>query len=91
MTSQPITLEQLLLYVERAACGDRQLLVQLFRQLQRLAHLPSAPPEDRLLGEILGRVLMGDRSPDLSALPQELAGEVQAMLDRLEARRNRPE
>jgi hypothetical protein len=83
MTSTPVTLEELLVYVERAARGDRRLLVALFKQLQRLARHPTAPPEDRLLGEILGRVLMGDRSPNLGALPAELRAEVQAMLDRL--------
>jgi len=83
MTRQPITLDQLLVLVERAVRGERQLLVALFRQLRRLASLPEAPPEERLLGEILSRVLMGDRNPDLSALPPELAQEVQAMLERL--------
>lgn len=83
MTQQPVTLEQLLVYVERAVRGDRRLLVELFRQLQRLAKLSSAPPEDRMLGEILSRILMGDRKPDLSALPPDLASEIQDMLNRL--------
>jgi hypothetical protein len=83
MSQQPITIEQLLVYVERAVRGDRQLLVGLFRQFQRLAGLSTAPPEERLLGEILGRVLMGEREPDLSMLPAELAEEIQAMLERL--------
>jgi hypothetical protein len=84
MSQQPITLKQLLVYVERAVRGDRQLLVGLFQQLERLAHLPSAPREERLLGEILGRVLMGEREPDLTALSPEAAREIQAMLDRLQ-------
>jgi hypothetical protein len=44
---QPLTLEQLLVFVERAARGDRRLLVSLFRQFQQLARLPQAPPEER--------------------------------------------
>jgi len=51
--------------------------------MQQLAHHPTAPPEEQALGEVLSRVLMGDRSPDLSHLPLEMAGEVQQMLDRI--------
>jgi hypothetical protein len=83
MTGQPVTLETLLEVVERAVRGDRRLLVQLFRRFQQLAHLPGAPAEERLLGEILSRVLMGDRSPDLSALPADMAEEIETMLARL--------
>lgn len=88
MTRQPITLDQLLVFVERAVRGERRLLVELFRQFQRLASLPEAPPEERLLGEILSRVLMGDRDPDLSALPPEAAEEIRAMLERLKEQEN---
>jgi hypothetical protein len=63
------------------------LLVQLFRTLQQLAHLPSAPPEERMLGEILSRILMGEREPDLDSLSPDLADEVRVMLDRLKAQR----
>lgn len=86
MTQQGISLEQLLVYVERAVQQDRRLLVQLFRELQQLAHHPSVPPEEQAVGEVLSRVLMGDRSPDLSHLPPDMAGEVQQMLDRLRDR-----
>lgn len=41
---------------------------------------PNTPAELRALGHVLNRVLSGDRTPDLSALPPELADEVQAML-----------
>ena len=81
--SPGVPLDILLGYVERAVRGDRLLLVQLFRELQRLAHLKGAPPEERCLGEVLSLVLMGDRCPDLSGLPAEAAKEIQSMLGRL--------
>jgi hypothetical protein len=83
--AQPgVPLDQLLVYVEQAVRGDRHLLVQLFRQFQLLAHHPTAPGEERLLGEILCLVLMGERHPDLSRLPGEMAADIQEMLDRLQ-------
>jgi hypothetical protein len=84
--SQPgLTLEELLGYVEKAACGDRRLLVQLFRTLQQLAHHPTAPPAERQVGAILSLVLMGERSPDLSSLPPDMAEEIRTLLVRLES------
>lgn len=82
-----MTLEQLLVFVEQAVRGDRRLLVQLFRTMQQLAQHPSAPAEERALGEILSRVLMGERQPDLSPLPADMAQEVQDMLERLRAQK----
>jgi hypothetical protein len=41
---------------------------------------PNAPPEIRALGGVLNRVLSGEREPDLSALPPELAQAVRGML-----------
>ena len=76
-----LPLETLLEYVQRAVNGDRRLLVQLFREMQRLAHHPTAPPEERALGEVLSLVLMGERRPDLSALPVDMALEIEQMLD----------
>lgn len=78
-----MSLEELLVFVERAVRGDRKLLVQLFRTLQQLAHHPDAPPEERALGEVLSRILMGDREPNLHALPPEMADEVNGLLERL--------
>jgi hypothetical protein len=84
--SQPgLTLEELLGFVEKAACGDRRLLVQLFRTLQQLAHHPTAPLAERQVGAILSLVLMGERSPDLSSLPTDMADEIRTLLARLEA------
>jgi hypothetical protein len=78
-----LSLEQLLGYVEQAVCGDRRLLVSLFRELQRLAHHPTAPPEERRLGEMLSLVLMGERQPDLSGLPQDMVDEITPWLEHL--------
>jgi hypothetical protein len=75
-----MTLEELLAYTGRAVGGDRRLLAQLFRQMQRLANLPDAPPEERALGEVMSRILIGEREPDLSALPDDMAGEIRQWL-----------
>jgi hypothetical protein len=78
-----LPLNQLLVYVERAVRGDRRLRVGLFRECQRLSRLEAAPPEERRLGETLSRILMGDRSPDLITLPDEMADEIRDLLARL--------
>lgn len=78
-----ITLETLWTYVEQAVRGDRKLRAQLFRTMQRLANHPSAPCEERALGAVISQVLMGDRDPDLSSLPGEIAEEVRLLLQRL--------
>lgn len=83
MPETGVPLDQLLGYVERAVRGDRRLLVQLFRQMQRLAHLPAAPPVERRLGEILSMILMGERKPLLDDLPPDMAEEIQEMLRRI--------
>ena len=77
---QGVTLEQLLGLVARALSGDHALGAQLFPAVQHMAADPAAPPALRALGRVLQRLLAGDRSPDLSALPPELAAAVRAML-----------
>jgi len=37
---------------------------------------PQAPPEMRALGRVLAAILSGERNPDLSALPPELASKI---------------
>ncbi len=59
----------------------RQPLLDLTRQM---AADSNAPAEVRALGEVLLAVLSGERSPDLSALPEELAAGVREMLASLE-------
>lgn len=76
-------LDQILSLVERAVQGDRRLLVQLHRVFQRLACLQEAPAEERRLGEILARLLIGDRQPDLTGLPKDMAEEIRALLRRI--------
>lgn len=86
MANPGITLEALLNLAERAVNGERQLLVQLFRELQRLSMNANAPAEERALAEVLGKVLMGEREPDLSGLHPEAAEEIGAWLRRLEVK-----
>jgi hypothetical protein len=76
-------LDQVPDYMERAVRGDRRLRVQLFRQMQRLAHLPGAPAEERRLGEILCAILMGERNPDFSSMPEEMVEELEGFLARI--------
>ncbi len=84
MVDQGVTLEVLLELAGRAVSGERQLLVQLFRQLQQLARNSSAPVEERALAEVLGKILIGQRDPDLSRLHPEAAQEIEAWLKQLD-------
>lgn len=84
MNSEPVSLTDLLVYVEQALQGDRRMLTQLFREFQHLANHPTAPPEERSLGQALMRILMGDRHPDLGDLDPEAAAELAEWLKRLE-------
>jgi hypothetical protein len=79
-----VKLEEVLVYVERALSGDRKLSNQLFQTFLQLSNHPSAPPEERALGRVLGRILIGEREPDLSELHPEMAAEIKALLERLE-------
>lgn len=58
---------------------------QLFTATHRMSIDSALPPELRAYGRVLNHVLAGERDPDLSALPQELAERVQAMLTALRA------
>ncbi len=84
MTSDDgVPLDQVLAYVERAVRGDINLHMQLLETMRQLANHPSAPHEERALGEVLVAVLLGERDPDLNELPDEAAEDVQALLERL--------
>ncbi len=74
---------QLLDLVERAVRGDRQLGGQLFNAMRELAGHPAAPVEQRELAGVLVRVLIGEKSPNLDALPAGVASAVRGMLGRL--------
>lgn len=78
-----MTLDQLLVYVERAVRGDRKLLVQLQRTFQQMSSHPQVPLEERRLGEVLSQVLMGDHDLDLTGLPEDATRELSQMLERL--------
>ena len=77
-----VTLPQLLEYVERAAVGgDKELGGQLFQAFQEMSR-----NEDKslsALGNVLLRVLVGERNPSLDGLPDEVASAIRGMLGRL--------
>jgi tetratricopeptide (TPR) repeat protein len=74
-------IDQLLALVARAAAGGHELGGQLFPALQQMARDPLLPPEQRALGGVLVHILAGNRQPDLSALPPDLATAVRAFLE----------
>ena len=76
-----ITLPQLLELVERAAGGDQELGGQLFGAFQQMAQ--DENPEMSELGNVLLRVLVGEREPNLDSLPDEVASAVRGLLGRL--------
>ena len=78
---QGVTLPQLLELVERAAKGDKELGGQLFTAFQQMSRVDD--PTSRALGNVLLRVLVGEREPDLSKLPDEVASAVRGLLGRL--------
>lgn len=80
-----VPVEEVLAYIERAVGGDVNLQMQLLETMRQLARHPTAPREERALGEALSQVLVGERDPDLSELDPEAAEEVRGLLDRLEA------
>jgi hypothetical protein len=78
-----VPLDELLIYVERAVRGDLNLHIQLLETMRRLAGHPTAPPEERALGDVVVSILLGDHDPDFDRLPPEAAAEVQDLLERL--------
>ncbi|RJP54125.1 MAG: hypothetical protein C4583_03445 [Anaerolineaceae bacterium] len=44
-----------------------------FKSAQKMAADSSAPKELQELGKVLQRIMIGDKNPDLSSLPKELA------------------
>jgi len=80
-----LSLDDLLGVVALACTPDAPpgLAEQLHAATRTLAADPNAPAEIRALGRALNAVLSGDRAPDLSALPPELADKVWGMLGAL--------
>jgi len=65
------------------ACGPDAppgLAEQLHGATRNMATQADLPEEVRALGRVLNRVLSGERDPDLSGLPPQLADAVQGML-----------
>ncbi len=78
---QGVTLPQLIQLVERAAGGDKELGGQLFTAFQQMGR--DENPAMSALGKVLLSVLVGERNPDLSQFPDEVASMIRGMLGRL--------
>ena len=59
---------------------------QLYNATRGMATQPNAPSGIRELGRVLNEILSGERNPDLSALPPQLADQVRGVLDALRDR-----
>lgn len=71
---QTEAMDRLLDAVAEALAGDDELAQQLSTYTSDLARDAAQPPDARALGRALAQILEGQASPDLTALPQELAG-----------------
>ena len=80
---QGLTLEQLLDMVAQACRPDARagLAEQMHGFTRGLAADANQPAEIQALGRILNAILSGERAPDLSALPEGLAGAVRGMIE----------
>ena len=81
---EPVSLPKLLELVEQAARGDQQVSQQLFSAFMQMRLRPNTPPNERALADILIRVLIGERNPDLSGLDPEDVNPVSRLLTRLQ-------
>ncbi|MBI5650347.1 MAG: hypothetical protein HZC40_07875 [Chloroflexi bacterium] len=82
---QGITLDQLLGYVV-VACkpgAPAGLAEQLHALTHQLAADANAPAEIRALGSALNHILSGERAPDVSALPPQLADAVRGVVEEI--------
>jgi hypothetical protein len=82
---QGITLDQLLNMVAQACRPEAEpgLAAQLHGLTRQMAGDANAPTKLQALGRVLNQILSGERQPDLSALPPELAQGVESLLARL--------
>ncbi len=80
--NEAMTLDDLLTLVATACRPEAPpgLGEQLHAATRTMAADPDAPAELRALGRVLNHVLSGERDPDLSALPPEVADRVRGML-----------
>ena len=79
--AQGITIDDLLKFVALACQPNAppQFAAQI-RDIAQSLQSPEAPPETRALGRVLAALLTGERHPDLSALPPELARKIREYL-----------
>jgi tetratricopeptide (TPR) repeat protein len=80
---QRLTLEELLHYVELACRGHQSHREDMLRLTAGLGQDPQQPPEVQALGQVLRRILEGERRPDLSRLPASFAEAVKGLLKRI--------
>lgn len=82
--AQGITLDDLLKFVAlaRQPNAPPQFAAQI-RDIAQTLQSPEAPPEMHALGRVLAALLSGERNPDLSALPPELASKIREYLMQL--------
>ncbi|NUM64821.1 hypothetical protein HUU39_06045, partial [candidate division KSB1 bacterium] len=79
--AQGITLDDLLKFVALACQPNAPpQLVEQMRDLAQSLQSPKAPPEMHALGRVLAALLSGERNPELSALPPELASKIREHL-----------
>jgi hypothetical protein len=78
-----VTLDEFLSMVALACSSQAPsgLAEQLYGAAKGMAAQSDTTEEMRKLGEVLAKILIGNRNPDLSALPRGLALKVQALLE----------
>jgi len=75
-----VSVEQFIQEAVSAARQKKPVAEQFFNACGKMARDPNAPPEIRALGAVLQHILAGEKAPDLSALPPELAALVRKAL-----------
>jgi len=78
---QGLSAEQFIQMCVSAAREKRTEAPQLFEAAGKLAGDSNAPPEYQALGKVLQKIMLGDKAPDLSGLPEELAEALRKALE----------
>ncbi len=79
--AQGITIDDLLKFVALACQPDAPpQFVEQIHEIAQSLQSPEAPPEMHAFGRVLAAILSGERHPDLSALPPELARKIREHL-----------
>lgn len=78
-----LTVNELLDLVLQAIEGNQQLGATLFQAMQQMASNPNTSQEMRDMGKTLSMILVGERKPDLSALPADIALEIKELLQKI--------